>query len=245
MKTVFRNPLLFCLLASGTAAKAQLPVSKYEAGINIGTFIYQGDLTPSALGSFKTPGWVLGLNGSRRLSNAFSVRADLNFGKLRGDDAKYAHPVYRQQRAFTFKSRVVELTGMLVWNALGTNHLFSPYLFAGAGVALLNIRRDYSHFNATYFYNEPEVSTGLDADVAHGLPKVLPILPAGVGVRYALTPNIALSTEAAYRLSFTDYLDGFSQSANPSKNDHYYKYSVGVHYILGKRNILDCPVLKY
>lgn len=245
MKTVFRICYLFCLPAFATPAEAQLPVSKYEVGINFGTLIYQGDLTPSALGSFKTPGWALGLNGSRRLSNAFSVRADLNFGKLRGDDAKYNRPDYRQYRAFNFKSSVTELTGMLVWNAFGTHHLFSPYLFAGAGVAFLNIRRDYSNFNADYFYNEPEVSTGLDADAAHRLPGTLLIVPAGVGVRYTLTPNIALSTEAAYRFSSTDYLDGFSQSANPSKNDHYYKYSIGMQYTFGNKNRLDCPVVRY
>jgi hypothetical protein len=90
MKMAFKNISTVVLVTCSFIAHAQLATfSKYEAGINAGTLIYQGDLTPSAVGSFKTPAFVFGLNGSRYLTNKFAVRLDLNFGKLKGDDAAY------------------------------------------------------------------------------------------------------------------------------------------------------------
>ena len=70
------------------------------------------------------------------------------------------------------------------------------------------------------------------------------MIPVGAGIRYNLSPRIALTAEGSYRLVFTDYLDGFSVAANPKQNDHYHTMNVGVVYRLGKKNKLDCPVVR-
>jgi hypothetical protein len=90
-KSIVTVILTYTFLVTG----AQIATSKYAFGINAGSFIYQGDLTPSAIGSFKTPGFALGLNASRSLTNKFYVRLDLNFGKLKGNDAAYDDPAWR------------------------------------------------------------------------------------------------------------------------------------------------------
>ena len=87
--------------------------------------------------------------------------------------------------------------------------------------------------------------TGLAEDAQRSLPKGLLVLPVGIGTRYYLSDKIGISAETSYRLSSTDYLDGFSQSANPSKRDQYYSHSIGIVYRLGKKNTLDCPVIRY
>jgi hypothetical protein len=238
-KLFFTTSLLYscCLL------QAQLTVSKYAFGINAGTFVYQGDLTPSAVGSFKTPGFALGINASRYLNNKFSARLDLNFGKLKGDDAAYKNPAWRQERNFAFKTPVTELIGSLVWDALGRERKFSPYLFAGLGYSFLNIKRDYSNFNGEYFATETATIEGLNDDIAHRLPKGLPIVPAGIGLRYLLTNSLSLISEASYRYISSDYLDGFSHAANADKKDHYYKFSIGLTYSKNnsRKSSLDCP----
>src|SRR4051812_46187227 len=89
---------LFCLLTFALAAQQKR--SPYEIGIRAGSFVYQGDLTPALIGSFNTPGLSFSINGSRKLTSSLSVRADLNVGNIRGDDASYAHPAWRQQRNF-------------------------------------------------------------------------------------------------------------------------------------------------
>ncbi len=224
---------------------AQFYTHRYEAGIGAGTFVYQGDLTPSDAGSYQTIAPNIGFFAARILNRSFSVRANFTFGKLKGDDARYEKPEYRRQRNFNFSTPVTELSGALVWNILAKNAReqptgFSPYVFAGAGVSLLHISRSWSNYNAEYF-NSESVSAGLAADIAHRTPGAAIILPAGVGLKYALTPTISLAAETGYRFMFTDYLDGFSQGANPNKKDSYHSHSIGLVFSLGYKDRYDCP----
>ncbi|MBS1653883.1 MAG: hypothetical protein JSU05_03485 [Bacteroidetes bacterium] len=240
--------LFFALFKNG---KAQTGLGKYELGGSLGTYIYQGDLTPSRLGSFKTMKPGLSLFGSRILSNSFSIRANLSFAHLKGDDSKYSTPAYRQLRNFYFTTPVTELSATAVWNVLGKNYTdgrtgrFSPYVFAGAGLSLVHIKRDWSRLDTHTFGATSDIQQGLNIDMQRSTPRVLPVLPVGAGVRYWLSPRIDIMAETSYRLMFTDYLDGFSYSANPNRNDHYHSTSVGIIYKLWNKNTLACPVLKY
>lgn len=226
-------------------AKAQL--IKYEIGAGLGAVIYQGDLAPSAAGSFKTIRPAFHLYGSKIMNSFFSVRAQLAFGQLRGNESLYDHPSWRRQRNFNFSSPLVELSGLLVWNPLGKNNAdkgFSPYLFGGGGIGLLKIKRDWSRLNTTHFDSESAVAEGLVVDAAHPLPNIIPVIPVGAGLRYNFSSRLAVSAESSYRFVFTDYLDGFSQSANPSRNDHYYTITIGLIYRIGKKNAWNCPAVK-
>jgi Domain of unknown function (DUF6089) len=237
---------VFCM---GINSNAQTDLPKYEFGVNIGFLVYQGDLTPEQFGSFKTQKISLGLHASKILSHSFSLLANFAFGKLKGDDGLYDNPEFRKQRNFNFTSPVTELTGQVVWNITGSNYAekgFSPYLFAGAGISFLKINRDWSNININYFGGEAsEVLVGLGADTVHSLPRIIPVIPVGGGIKYFFKPNWAVNTEASYRIATTDYLDGFSEAANPAKKDNYLGYSVGVIYRTGNKNKLGCPVMKY
>jgi hypothetical protein len=185
---------------------------------------------------------------SKLFSPSFALRANLAFGSLKGDDAKYSHPDYRQQRNFNFTSPVLEISGIAEWNILGRNYIsrgFSPYVFAGIGYGFLKIKRDYSRLNLEYFGDGSEIVTGLAADALRPLPNGVLVLPVGAGARYYLSDRIGISAETSFRIMSNDYLDGFSQAANPSKGDHYYSHTIGVVYRLGKKNTLGCPVMKY
>jgi len=236
-------------ICTKAAAQLQADNPKYEFGINLGFLVYQGDLTPRRLGSFETQKFSVGLHASRLFSPSFSARGNVLIGKLKADESKYATPDYRQQRNFAFTTPVIELSGQLVWNVLGRNYInkgFSPYVFAGTGFAFLKIRPDWSNLSTTYF--NPEVSdvwAGLAADSAHALPRLLPVVPIGAGIKYHFSPRLALNAETSFRLSYSDYIDGFSQSVNPNKNDHYLNYSVGLIYRAGKKDRLGCPVINY
>jgi hypothetical protein len=240
--------LIILIIHQSLTAHTQINIAKYEIGAGIGAFVYQGDLTPSASGSYRTMKPAINLFGSKILSPSFLLRTNLAFGKLKGDDALYDHPEYRQQRNFNFRSPVFEISELIVWNPLGTNYRdngLSPYLFTGAGVSFLKIKRDWSNFNAAYFGETSDLPARISVDAAHKLPKVIPVLPVGLGLRYGLTSRIAVNAEASYRFVFTDYLDGFSTAANPSKGDHYNSISVGAIYRIGKKNMLDCPKIRY
>ena len=231
------------LFLSTTDIKAQIDPFKYELGVNVGTYIYQGDLAPSYAGSFKTPGLAIGMLLSRKLTRSLSARVEFNTGKLKGDDAKYAEPEWRSQRNFSFVTRISELAASLIFTPGQFNGRFKPYVFAGVGVAFIDVTRDYSKYNPEYFVGTT-VSAGLEEDLATPLPAQLPIIPVGVGLRYEINDRISIVPEASFRYISTDYVDGYSKSATPERQDKYFKYSIGITYSFRNKNQYGCPVVK-
>jgi len=245
------TPFIILFASESIRAKAQLDLTRYELGIAASGFVYLGDLTPSRLGSYRTikPGTQIFVN--RIISPTFSLRTNFSIGSLKGDDSKYSAPEYRQQRNFKFKTPVFEISELLVADLLKNNlerrpSRVSPYLFVGVGLSFLKIKRDWSGFNAEYFSSETSTIQGLATDVRHSLPKTIPVVPVGLGVRYSLSKKISLAAESSYRFTFTDYLDGFSQAADPSQKDSYQTHSIGIIYQFQKSNASwKCPVPKY
>jgi hypothetical protein len=249
-KTKLPVLFFFFFAACHTRSVAQINLSKWQVGVNGGVFIYQGDLTPNAIGSYKSPGPVFGLNISRVLSPSFAIRGNFVFGHLNGDDALYNSPLYRKERNFRFTALLGEVSALLVWNIFGNNSnelglRFSPYLFTGAGIGFINISRDFSRMNKQFFVEDSKQTLGLAADILHQTPRVIPVLPIGVGLEYYLSQKISLTLETNFRYTFTDYLDGFSYAANPAKKDFYHSHTVGVVYRWSGKDKLGCPAMKY
>ena len=233
--------IVFCLV--NLIASAQINTRKIELGINAIAFVYQGDLTPSKIGSYKTMSLGLGVFANYRLNPHFSLKTALAHGRLKGDDSKFDNPAWRQQRNFKFTTPVTEISESVLWNVSSRSRL-TPYISAGIGYAFLNIKRDYSNFNSAYFVGDGAITSGLATDIAHSLPKGLLVIPVGAGVRYPITNNISLNAESEYRFNSSDYLDGFSQAANPDKKDHFFTHSLGVIFSFGKKlSGLNCPVV--
>jgi OmpA-OmpF porin, OOP family len=246
MKRIITN-CIFLFLANVVCCQSlnAQQSSRYSIGINAGTFIYVGDLAPWRTGSWKTPGFVLGFTGHRNFSSTLAARLDLNFGKLRGDEAKYG-PEYRQYRAFAFNSNVTEVVLGAEWSPLGNLRKFAPYLFGGVGYASMKVTRDYSRFNEAYFIGEPSLKEALAKDAASSSAKGIAIFPLGLGLQYRLGDRWSLHGEAAHRFTGSDQIDGFSQSGNPDQKDSYTKYSIGVRLALGGDNDpYACPPMRY
>lgn len=221
----------------------------YEISAGVSAMIYQGDLTPSKLGSYRTLRPGVSLAGAKLLNDYWSVRLGLSLAGLRGNDSKYKTPAYRQERNFRFSSVLTEMSAVAVYNIRGTNgdnewRVISPYLFGGVGVSFLRTKRDNADFNAAYFGAESWVVEGLVADRSRSPVRRLLVFPVGAGLRYPLTSRLSLSFETSYRISFTDYLDGFSKSAGPAHNDYYYSHAASIIYSLGRNKGIACPVIK-
>lgn len=235
----------FMLCTLSTLAQS---ASMYQFGAGLGAYVYQGDLTPHRTGSWETLQPGLHLNVSRVLTNAFSARFQLSIARLKGDDALYNHPEYRQQRNLNFTTPVTELAIAGVWNIansnLGTGYTprFTPFVTAGAGLSIVRINRNASQFNASYFGAETAVTDGLNTDLARSTPRVMPVIPLGAGVQYQLNDNWSISLESNYRFTFTDYLDGFSKVASPKFKDSYHSTTIGIVYKLGRNRGINCPV---
>src|ERR1044071_2406153 len=149
MKTLRAISVSFLFMLLFLTGKGQL-FPRYELGFHLGTFIYQGDLTPYDYGAFNTmkPGFAI--SATRNLSGIYAIRFQLLHGSLKGDDSKYENPDWRQQRNFKFRTPVTELSLQAVRNILRlkSNEAgiinFSPYIFGGISYSILNIKRDWS-----------------------------------------------------------------------------------------------------
>lgn len=236
------------LIMSASFINAQDMIPKFELGAGINGYIYQGDLTPSRLGSYETMRFGFQLHGSLILSPSFMARTNIAIGGLRGDDAAYEKPEFRRFRNFNFRSSLVELSESVVWNPMKTNYKnigFSPYLMGGFGISFVNIKSDRTNFNPDYFNEGAQILQNIAEDEAHGTPSVLPVIPIGAGIRYGFSPALAVYAESSYRLMFNDYLDGFSKATNPDNGDHYQTISIGIIFRPGAKGKLACPSVNH
>lgn len=226
---------------------------KYELGLNVGAYVYQGDLSPQRLGSLKTIRPGIGISFGKPLSNIFSIRGVFNVASLKGNEAKYAEPEYRQHRAFAFNSSVKELGVHFQYNILGNREYWpaiEPYIFAGVSAAFIHTEKDFSNFDGAYFgeVRAGEIQSLLAEDNAERSRRTVMNLPVGVGVRFNINSTWALSSASNFRLGGSDYIDGYSRSVNPEKKDHFFSQNVGVVYRMGSgknssKAKLNCPVV--
>ncbi|HTB24846.1 MAG TPA: DUF6089 family protein [Puia sp.] len=240
-----RIVLVFVIALASQKTLAQFTPSKWEIGINAGTLIYQGDLSESPFGYTNSLKPAVELWVSKSLDPYFSIRANLLQGSLGADESTYATPEYRRHRNLAFNSSVSEFSAELVWDLNGKTYRegmrrFSPYFFAGAGFAILHIDRNWSRFDTTYFNSKSTASRGLGIDTLQKTPGFLPAIPVGAGVRYMVSNRITINLEGTYRITSSDYIDGFSYAGNPAKNDHYYGLTLGASYRFGSNGI-SCP----
>lgn len=247
MNSVFQLAFVTCLVLVFDESKiqAQFKTSRYEFGINAGTMVYQGDLAPHRAGDYTALKPFVGLSVSRLLGQYLAVSASLNFGKLTTDESRNSTPAWRQDRAFSFKTNVTELTTMLTWKLIKSTAYyqprFTPYVFAGAGLAFLHTQKDWSKLNTTAYDAESQVQIGLASDIVQPAHRVIPVVPTGLGARYQFTRQMSFNAGINYRFTVSDYIDGFKYSGNADKNDSYFGISLGLQYSFGR---YKCPPVK-
>jgi hypothetical protein len=239
--------VLIAILLCTVKSKAQF-YKDMSVGLNAGMYIYQGDLTPERFGSFRTAQPGFSFFAKKPVNHFLAARVHISIANLAGDESRYSKPEYRQQRNFSFTTAVKDFSAQLVWNILGKNYEdkgIMPYVFSGAGVSLIRVRKNYSRIDPTVFGDGSDVIAGLAVDNAKGTPRALFSVPVGVGAEYPISNRFSVNLETSYRFIFNDYLDGFSQSANPKLKDHYHSTSAGIIYKFGNRNKgIACPIMR-
>jgi len=218
MKSLFKISLLVFLLPF--CLKAQ----NIEGGFTMGLMTYQGDLVKGAFAKEEF-NFFYGALLRAHLTEKISLKGTFYAGRLTGDDANFPE---RANRAFRFRSDILEFTLQGEWNILGTGRYnsrgladkqrFTPYLFLGLGVSLAA---------PEVFQGDIPDPEGTDFDTFHF------VVPAGGGVKVGLTENIVVGLEVGGRASFSDHLDGISVLANPGANDWYWTGNILLTYVFG------------
>ncbi len=198
-----------------------------EYGGGIGALNYSGDL----IRGFQVSNAKLGLTGVYRLnfSNAVSTRLSLTYGGLQGSDQR---PIdaFGRQRDFSFDANILEFSSAFEYYFLDFKgkHAqvnWSPYVFGG--FALFRIYgRDFRERNYS---------------------SIQPSIPFGLGFKYLINRDFALSLEYGARKTFFDRLDDLEdgdpnvkdfQFGNPNDQDWY--HFVGITFTIIIRDI-PCP----
>jgi len=201
-----------------------LKAQNIEGGFAMGLMTYQGDLVKGAFAKEEF-NFFYGALLRAHLTENISIKGTFYTGRLSGDDANYPE---RANRAFSFKSDILEFTLQGEWNILGTGRYnnrgladkqrFTPYLFAGLGVTVAE---------PEVFQGDMQDPEGTDYDTFHF------VLPAGAGVKVGMTEKVVVGLELGGRTSFSDYLDGISMLANPGANDWYWTGNITLTYVFG------------
>lgn len=236
---------IFSVIACCAKAQNNNPLPRWEVGAGASAFVYMGDLTTHRLGSIETirPGALAFVNYN--LTSRWVLQAGLAAGSIKGDDAECANPAFRRERNFAFSSSVRELSLKAQYNLFNSYKVesttLSPYISGGIAVDFFNVKIDYSRLTTKLATEEPQIVAGLQADILNGTPKKLFSIPITLGVRKSWSEKWDVFTEANYRLGFSDYIDGFSQSVASKTKDQFYSVNIGLIYKFQKGSNLDCP----
>lgn len=199
-----------------------------SVGGSINAMNYFGDITPSSSFSsadlrFTRPNFSVHMQ--RKYTPRLSARAAFAWGRLKGDDFISANPAdrngrYRYVRNAHFRNDIKELSLVGIWDLFENRNTFLrrpefvPYIFAGIAVFHHNPRaRTPEEDGRKWVALQPLGTEGQfipDQNNASPYKRIQMAIPAGVGVRYKLSPRIDLGFEIGYRFTFFDYLDDVS-----------------------------------
>jgi hypothetical protein len=223
------------LLSFGTHAQIALSFKDMEAdlGFEAGPSFFLGDLGGN-LGNgkrfvkdlnFPTTKYFLGVSGTLRPSSWLGIRANINWGQLYGNDANTTGEDFaskgRRERNLDFKTNILE--GQLLFEIYPTDFFtlpmdylprLRPYAVFGVGMFHFNPKGSYTNAagQTSWIDLRPLRTEGEGFGPAYPAEYTLwqPNVPLGIGVRYDLSDNVAISGELLDRICFTDYIDDVS-----------------------------------
>ncbi|SHI31348.1 Outer membrane protein beta-barrel domain-containing protein [Hymenobacter daecheongensis DSM 21074] len=230
--------LLVCLVQAGSvffvsSATAQ---NTSEVGIGVGGLVYKGDLAPSY--QFRNNRPALTAFYRRDISAPITLRGAVMGGLLRADDANVkgingnTAPLSAARRA-NMKGSLLEVSGALEYNFFDFHNRkekihFTPYVMVGV---------------AGFYANTTTQSSAAGAEAFNKSGNMLGIaIPAGFGLKLALSRHWNLGLEAGARKTFTDELDHASTQTpvlvNSHDQDWYFYNGVSISYTFYK---IHCP----
>jgi hypothetical protein len=187
----------------------------FDFGYHLGLANYVGDLVPSFFRTNQAKPWN-GISARWNYNNHWSVKANLDYGVVAGDDKKSGIEA-RYIRNLSFKSAIQELSVMGEFNIL-PYHAFKDkknvtlYVTAGVGVF---------HFNPKALYNGKWIALQPLGTEGQGIPgyskkykRFSVCVPFGGGWKYRIKIAndrfITIGGEINLRKTFTDNLDDVS-----------------------------------
>lgn len=205
-----KNYILFVFLLSQFIVFSQ----NSEFGLMVGGSVYTGDIEVSPKNFVPQTNPAVGIFVRQHFSEKWAVRALVAIGGVEGDEKKYPTSKEREVRGFNFKGTVAELSVLPEWRpfSLGNVHFFA---FAGLAGVYVNPKSNFNDQGSSS--SNPVVIE----DQNQKYPKIALAIPMGGGFQWNMNETTALGLELGFRRTFTDYIDGFSATANTKSKDYY------------------------
>lgn len=194
------NGLIFF---NSTSALAQYN----EVGIQLGVSRYKGELSPHSF-STRFIHFAGGVFFRHNWNLHWSWIAELNFGKVSGDDS-FSKTTFEQNRNLNFSSTIIDFTPGVEFNFFryetgNSNYPFTPYLFTGLSVFKFNPKSGGVELQPL----------GTEGQGLPGRPKpysrVALAIPIGGGIKISVGQSVGIGIQVSARRTFTDYLDDVS-----------------------------------
>ncbi|HEY8402885.1 MAG TPA: DUF6089 family protein [Cytophagaceae bacterium] len=187
-----------------------------------GITAYKGDLGKGLEASKIQP--IFGLGANYKLWPRMMFGAEISFGKLAGDKD------FDSTRNLAFETKLTQLDlytrfylvddiTRIARDRRKHPKLVKPYITTG--LTFLRYKVD------SYYTTPPTVDQ--ERETAKN-PGVSIAVPVGLGASFFITHRVSITTDIAYRITFTDFLDGISERGNPDKKDGYGVFSVKLQY---------------
>ena len=206
-----------------------------EIGFFGGTSYYLGELNPGIQVVNKIRP-ALGVFYRKNTSKRYALRIGANYGRLAASDNMNSTEL-SSFRQLSFSSGILEAYGVLEFNFIPyqinnySTSSFTPYVFIGAAV----------------FRASPDIENNGSLVASSKGAIIAPSIPFGLGLKFNFVGNLGLSLEWGMRKTFTDEIDGLSESydggyqlSNTQNKDWYSFVGITLNYkILTKTD--HCP----
>lgn len=199
MRNIF---IILLVTVAAVSAKAQkIHISAFGGFSN-----YQGDLQDKRF-TLNQSHAAFGAGLLYEISDKFSVRGNVTFGKVSGDDKYNAKNAVRN---LSFSSPVTDIhLGLEYFIIDPYAHRLSPYVFAG--ISRFSFNPSATDTNGLKVFLEPLSTEGQGFYQGRKKYKLSQFsIPFGGGVKFSLSDNIRVGLEVGLRKTNTDYLDDVS-----------------------------------
>jgi hypothetical protein len=197
--------ILFLILILPYDADAQYD----DMGVLLGASTYKGELSRHMFNTdFLHP--AFGIFYRHNYNRRISLKFELNYGRISGDDAKAETP-FEIDRNLSFYSNILEFSPQIEYNFLPfetgrRDYPFTPYLFTGISVFRFNPKAELG--SETYDL-QPLGTEGQGSNGTDPYNRVQIAIPIGGGIKVSVG-NIGIGIEVGARRTYTDYLDDVS-----------------------------------
>ncbi len=157
-----------------------------------------------------------GVFGRYHFNDRWAINSSFHYARIHAADSLAPKESARYRRDFYYNNQIYELNVKAEYYFRSIFY-YSPF-------------RLYGFLGAAVFYHNPDLTVPDPENFEEeSYSLIQPAIPMGLGISYKYNENLRIGFDIGHRVTFTDYLDGFTRPAGPA-NDAYFLGSLKISY---------------